>query len=247
MAGQVIYGVGKRRNYACRPLDEQALFRLGANPDRLMPLALMQGENNLSPDDLPELPLIDYELMLAHLYAGTFGSAIDQNIDCPDCGKKFSVAFSLNDWVREVRRGLAPRRDRIFDNVPYALPTRAILASVKRDRKALAHRLWQGETALRADRIAAFEAEVAKACPLLTDEIEAPCPRCGETARKRFTLRGHLATRLHTWLRTLLSDIHVLASCYHWSAADILDLPRQTRVALIDTIQLQRRRARGSH
>lgn len=246
MAGQVIYGVGKRRSYLCRPLDERTLFRLGANPDRLMPLALVQDEDRLSPEDLPELPLIDYELMLAHLYADTFGATIDQNVDCPDCDKKFSVAFSLDAWVGEVRRAVAPDEDRAFDGAPYALPTRAILKSVKGDRSALVRRLWQGETALPPERIAAFEADVARACPILTDDIEAPCPRCGEVVRKRFVLRNQLASRLRTQLRALLSDIHVLASCYHWSAADILDLPRQTRVALIDTMQLQRRRARGS-
>ncbi|MBB3232246.1 hypothetical protein [Halomonas stenophila] len=246
MTGHVIYGVGKRRSYSCRPLDEQALFRQGADPDRLMPLAIVQGEDSLSSEDLPELPLIDYELMLAHLYVGTFGATIDQNVDCPDCGKKFSVAFSLNAWVGGVRRAVAPDEGRAFDGAPYALPTWAILKSVKRDRSALASRLWQGETALPPERIAAFEAHVARACPILADDIEAPCPRCGEVVRKRFVLRNHLASRLRTRLRALLSDIHVLASSYHWSAVDILDLPRQTRVALIDTIQLQRRRAHGS-
>lgn len=246
IGGKVIYGVGKRRSYLCRPLDEQALFRLGANPDQLMPTALVQGDDRLLPDDLPELPLIDYELMLAHVYAGTFGTTIDQNVDCPDCSKKFSVAFYLGTWLSSIRDAVKPDRERTFDGAPYVLPTQSILKSVKRDQRVLARRLWQGDTDLHPEKITEFEAEVARACPILADDIESPCPRCGEIVRKRFVLRNHLASRLRTWLHRLLADIHVLASCYHWSAADILDLPRQTRVALVDTIQVQRGRARSS-
>lgn len=245
ITGHVIYGVGKRRRYACRPLDERALFRLGADPDRLMPRVLVPGEDGLTAENLPDLPLIDYELMLAHLYAGTFGETIGQNVDCSDCGKKFSVEFSLPAWVGQVRGAVAPDEGGAFEGAPYALPTRAILKTVARDPGALARRLWQGETALAPERMAAFEAQVAKACPILTDDIEAPCPRCGEVVRKRFVLRSHLASRLRVRLQALLSDIHVLASSYHWSAADILGLPRQTRTALVDTIRLQVQRRRA--
>lgn len=245
MTGHVIYGVGSRRRYSCRPLDEAALFRQGADPDRLMAQALLPDEHQLGAGDLPDLPLVDYELMLAHLCADTFGEMVGQNIDCAECGKKFSLEFSLPAWIRELRDAVAPERAATFDGAPVALPTRAILHSVARDRGALARRLWRGDADLPTERMEALEAHLARACPLLKDDIEAPCPRCGETAHKQFTLRAYLDARLRAWLRGLLSDIHALASSYHWTAEDILGLPRQTRSALVDTIRLhaQRRRA----
>lgn len=244
ICGHVIYGVGGRRDYACRPVDEQALFRLGADVDRILPLVLVPGEGRLEPEDLLDLPLVDYELVLAHLCAASFGETIGQNVDCAECGKRFSVEFSLSAWVQDVR-GAAAAAERAFDDVPFALPTRAILDEAAHTPEALAERLWQGAVPLPPARFGAFEAAVARACPVLADDIEAPCPRCGEIEQKRFVLRRHLASRLRTRLQSLLSDVHVLASSYHWSAADILALPRQTRSALIDTIRLhaQRRRA----
>jgi hypothetical protein len=245
ITGTVIYGREGRRRYACRAIDERALFQLGADPDRLLPLVLCaEDPAAIAPDDLPHLPLIDYELILAHLCTASFGAIVGQNVDCRDCGKKFAVEVSLPDWVAEVRRGIdAPA----FDGAPFALPTRALVATVGRDARALAQRLRQGD-ALLAESAAAFEAAVAAACPLLADEIVAPCPRCGAEARHRFVLRQHLAGRLRGRLQALLGDIHVLASTYHWRPAQILDLPRQTRTALIDTIRqsLARRRALGA-
>jgi len=248
VAGQVIYGVDGRRDYAFGPLAERALFRLGADIDRLLPIVIDPGDGRLGADDLPDLPLCDYELILAHFYSATFGETVAQNVDCSHCGKKFSVEFPLGAWVRQVRDTVMRDEARAFDGVPYALPTRAILSSIVPDRESLARRLRPKESPLPPERMAAFEAHIAEACPVLRDDIEAPCPRCGETEHKHFVLRRHLAARLAARLQAFLHEIHVLASSYHWSAADILDLPRQTRRALVDTIrnQSQRRRALGS-
>lgn len=244
-SGQVIYGVGGLRDYAFAPPDERALFALGADADQLLGRLIAGGQGALAPEDLGDLPLCDYELILAHLYRAMFGEVISQNVDCAACHKKFSVDFSLADWVGQIRGGITPERAREFDGAGYRLPTRAILRSGARDPGALARRLWQGAAPLAPNRLADFEAQVARDCPVLQDDIEAPCPRCSEVVRKRFVLRAHLATRLAGRLRALLRDIHVLASSYHWSAAEILGLPRQTRAALIDTIrrQAQRRQA----
>lgn len=244
LTGHVIYGVGGRRRYACTPLDEHTLFRVGAEPDALLPGALAPGEDNLTAADLPDLPLIDYELILAHLYAASFGEIIGQNVDCSECRKKFAVEFSLPDWVGNVRAAVT-RDQGTFDGGRYSLPTRRVLGQVARDPVALAQRLWQGDNALPPDRIAAFEAHLARACPILRDEIEAPCPRCNEIVRHRFVLRRHLAQRLQARLRALLADIHVLAASYHWSARDILALPLRTRTALVDMVRAGTRQRRA--
>ena len=247
ITGTVIYGREGRRRYMCRPIDERALFRLGAEPDRLLPLVLLgEDPGALGPADLPDLPLIDYELILAHLCAASFGATVGQNVDCRECGKKFSVEFSLPDWVGDVRRGIDASAPPAFDGAPFVLPTRALTAGSNRD--SLAVRLWCGDAPVPAGRAAAFEAAVAAACPLLADEIVAPCPHCGEEARHRFVLREHLSGRLRRRLQALLGDVHVLASTYHWRAGEILDLPHTTRTALIYTIRLSlsgRRPLRG--
>ncbi len=244
--GHVIYGVGRRRRFVFRPLSDQALFQLGAETDVLLPGILAPSEGDLTAEDLPELPLVDYELMLAHFYAATFGTTIGQNLDCAECQKKFAIEFSLPAWLEDLRGGVANVAEQSFEGEPFALPTRKLLGEIPRERGTLALRLWQGEAALSPDRMAAFEATVARACPVLVDQIVATCPRCGETVRKRYILRRHLAARLASRLRALLAQIHVLASNYHWAAADILDLPRQTRAALVDTIRERAQRGRAA-
>lgn len=248
--GTVIYGIGGRRRYACRALDERALFRLGDDPDRLLASIVADDDPSaLGPADLPHLPLVDYELILAHVCAASFGATIGQNVDCGECGKKFSVEFSLPDWIAQLRGAIDTAGGPRFEGVPFALPTRARMANAGRDKRALVALLWKGDAALAEDRVAAFEQAVAAACPLLADGIVAPCPACGEETRTRFVLREHLATRLRRRFQGLVGEIHLLASTCHWSAAEILALPRRTRSALIETISVSvsRRRALGSH
>ncbi|MGH9196195.1 MAG: hypothetical protein ACRD1T_10695, partial [Acidimicrobiia bacterium] len=84
------------------------------------------------------------------------------------------------------------------------------------------------------DRIEAALEEVA---PELATRVQAACIDCGST-NELFLDPYVCLSRAGT---EIYSDIHVLASVYHWGEREILGLPRERRqlyIALVD-------RARG--
>lgn len=241
----IVYGVDGRKAYALGPLDENALFRFGADIDRLLPMAMQHRKGFLTSGDLKHLPLVDYELIMAHFYSANFGRTVGQNIDCAKCRKKYAFEFSLPTFAGLIRDEVEADPEQVFEGVPYRFPTLALLADGPRDPGALALALWQGDGDLTGARRDAFEAHLARACPPLQETLEAPCPACGEVQRRRFRLRQHLGVRLLSRLRALLQQIHILAASYHWSPGEILALPHQSRVLLVDTIRTQANRSRA--
>ena len=243
--GSLVYGLDGRKAYALGPLDEGSLFRHGANIDRLLSLAVQTSDDCLTGDELQHLPLVDYELIMAHFYSLNFGETIGQNIDCAACRKKYAFEFSLPTFASLIRAEIEADPAQQFQGTPYRFPSLALLTKSPRDPGALASALWGGEGDLPDAKRDAFEAHLAKACPPMQEVLEAPCPDCGEVQRTRFRLRQHLAARLMSRLKQLLQQIHVLAASYHWSPGVVLALPRHSRNLLVDTIRSQAQRSRA--
>jgi hypothetical protein len=67
--------------------------------------------------------------------------------------------------------------------------------------------------------------ELERHDPLTGLEIESQCPACSVTAGLAFDLEAQLLTQLHARQQQTLTEIHRLASVYHWTESAILDLP----------------------
>jgi hypothetical protein len=237
--GQVIYGIEGRRNYAFAALSDTALFSMGADIDQLLADVIQEGDGSIGPDDLNLLPLVDYEFLQAHFYIAHFGDLITRNMDCPECKKKYAVDFSLRTFLSLVAEEMPKDEGREFQGATFRLPCRATLSDAGGDPAHMPALLWKGDGDTQA-----FEDHLAKLCPLIEEDVQTNCPRCETGQSYRFSLRGHLGERLSARMRHLVAEIHILASQYHWSAPEILALSRESRRALIDTIQQQRQRAR---
>jgi len=239
IVGDVIYGVESRSRFVLKPLDDSLLVTCGYNPADVLSCSIVGSSGEISAEDLPHLPLVDYELILTRFYICSFGDAINQNMECKNCLKKFSITFSLASWVSDVCNSIPAESPHVFDNTRFSLPTQALLSTIEPKVNTLAEKLWCSDTALPAERLGEFESYVASVCPILTDHIESDCPHCGEFCSKEFVLKTHLLNKLKSQLNVLLTDIHLLATKYHWSLRDILDLPRQTRKTLAGMIRHQ--------
>ena len=126
--------------------------------------------------------------------------------------------------------------------VPNGMDQRAVLgiADTQLARQTLALRCvtgWDGgdlsTLELNADQVTAIEAALESVAPEVATEVMAPCPACG--ANNRVSIDPYFC--LSRVSQDLFSDVHRLASHYHWSEAEILAMPRWRRhryLALID-------------
>lgn len=78
---------------------------------------------------------------------------------------------------------------------------------------------------LGAEEIALLEQAVEGTAPAVATRLVAACPECGTEQTLRFD--PYAFRRLS--VDTLLREVHLLASAYHWSEAEILALPTERR------------------
>ncbi|SPF40925.1 conserved hypothetical protein [Syntrophobacter sp. SbD1] len=73
--------------------------------------------------------------------------------------------------------------------------------------------------------------------PLLAFHVSVACPHCGFSSKVYPDLVGSALERLSRCQRVLIEDVHCLASRYHWSEREILDLPEWRRRTYLDLIE----------
>ena len=237
--GQFIYGIEGRRDYRFAALSDAVLFSQGADIDHLLAYAIEDGDGCIGPDELNQLTLVDYEFLQAHFCIAHFGDKITRNLGCSECQKKYSTEFSLRAFLALVAEEMPKDTGREFQGATFRLPTRAVLNDAGGNPARISSMLWQGEGDTDA-----FEDHLAKICPLIEEEVNAPCPRCETAQGYHFSLRAHLNERIAARLDHIVAEIHILASHYHRRVPEILALSRESRRALIKTIQQQSHRAR---
>jgi hypothetical protein len=67
--------------------------------------------------------------------------------------------------------------------------------------------------------------------------IEMTCPNCGSPMSGSLDAASYLFEELAHRSRHLLREVHVLASVYHWSEADILAMTSQRRARYLELIE----------
>jgi hypothetical protein len=73
--------------------------------------------------------------------------------------------------------------------------------------------------------------------PLLSFHVRVPCPGCGAVADVAPDLAGTAIERLSRAQHAAIADVHRLASRYHWSEIEILNLPQWRRHSYLDLIE----------
>jgi hypothetical protein len=75
--------------------------------------------------------------------------------------------------------------------------------------------------------------------PLTALSIAAACSGCGGELSAEIDLEELLLQELERAQQDLLSDVHTLASAYHWSEAEILGLPAWRRASYLAALRAQ--------
>jgi hypothetical protein len=189
-----------------------------------------------------ELSLSEQDRILAEIYRGIYGDKIECFTVCASCGREFEVSFTLDDWMASLRDVEGPVAVRGQDGVyelaaddergvlQFRLPTEATLWAVAG---------WDtSETAAALRRACIIEGDpedprlepaMARAGPLLDDELETECAYCGAGQALAFRLADFLLAALVRERAVASREVHHLANAYHWSRNEIFQMPRSSR------------------
>ena len=164
---------------------------------------------------------------------------------CPGCDETFEIELSHQAIaalqpapadVKVPRDGAAPLTLRL----PTGDDLRAwrTQEAAPRDEtfQSMLARLCVGAVPQPGDERAAAEA-LALADPLVSFTVECACPTCGAQASPEVDLEGLALRHLAARQRSLLHEVHVLASRYGWTEAEILAIAPARRAKYLDLIE----------
>lgn len=199
--------------------------------------------------DAADLATPDRDRVIAGLLEATNGPLIESTLTCRQCGESFELSFDLPELVRYRTGeqsagtpgtpigGTTPGRW-VIDGIEFRFPT-------ARDER-IARRTSCPAATLR-DRcisvdgpseaqLSMVEAEMARIAPLLSAEIGGACPDCGEAHAVTFDVQRYTLALIRLGRDRLLGDVHLIASTYGWSRAEILTLDRDERNHYVELI-----------
>jgi hypothetical protein len=162
----------------------------------------------------------------------------EAGMNCPECGLEVEVVLTLD----EFRSAVAPHREDavIVGQSRYRLPTGRDqlewLRQANDDEAALAARIIESLCVEGNAPAEAVEAALDAADPLMRTAVTAVCVQCGHSADLEMDVAEQALRSLETEQRALLAGVHILASRYHWSEAEIFALPAWRRNRYLELI-----------
>lgn len=228
-----------------RPAGEDDVLLCEA-PRRDMALAVRLLSRVARADDgelrCAELPVTDVEVLLLELRRLMFGDLVRGDAVCPSegCGARVDVAFGVREYVmhhapRPASAARPADEEGWFTLSNAAVRFRLPLASDRMavDDKRDADRQMIARCVDPPELPARLLGRVARAlgalAPPLADAIQGVCPECGESIAIWFDPQEFALRELRGEAAYVFDEIHLLASRYHWSEADILAMPRSRR------------------
>ncbi|HEX8227698.1 MAG TPA: phage baseplate protein [Chloroflexia bacterium] len=222
-----------------QPPARRALLLLGAAcPD-------------LTPGALEELPIGRRDARLLTLREWTFGPRLVSLAQCPRCGERLELDFSVSDIRAPGADEEQPPQELLLDSegyeVRFRLPdSRDLLALADEGppeqegegdahlgeaqrfvlARCVAAATHNGEDVPAGDLprsvIEAVAACMAQADPQGSVRLDLECVACGHKWDIGFDIVSFFWAEIHAWAYRLLREIHVLATAYGWHEADIL-------------------------
>ncbi|MCX4245547.1 hypothetical protein [Paraliomyxa miuraensis] len=190
------------------------------------------------------LALWEFDLVVAAIYRELFGEQIECSAPCESCGEGIGIAFSLDDLVTEQHHLDADDAEilecidgpddggviTLRPDIRFRLPTVGDVTEATRSRDP-------GGVLLRRcvlDDAGAYAEAVDRAMALLgprlaTELDDTPCPTCGYVQQVSFDLESFTRRAIERERSLVVREVHLLARTYHWSRAEILEMPRVQR------------------
>lgn len=238
-----------------RVLDQGDFLALWEGGESLHPLdrgllAIHAAFPETQRDSVADWPIGRRNRALAQVRCAYFGPLLRGWTPCRKCGDH--LEFELD--ARALAEGDVPEQAEpiVVNGVAFRLPTSRDLARIAaRDDPGeaavilLEHCRIDGpaQTDVRAAHIAwsaddldAIGDRLALADPLAEILLHFDCPACGEAFQESLDLSAFLWTEMEGRARRLLHEVHVLASAYGWSEAEILALSAARRAVYLEMV-----------
>jgi hypothetical protein len=129
--------------------------------------------------------------------------------------------WSLGDGALEFR---VPSAGEVLAALPASDP-----------RARLAQLCMRGDRTAKRERAAERALEVI--APTLRTDVEGPCPECRDAAALDVDTRELCLHDLRFAAGAVLEETHLLASEYHWSEREILELPSARRATYAEWVR----------
>jgi hypothetical protein len=183
--------------------------------------------------------------LLALLRATERHDTLALTLRCPACAAPFEV-----ELAHGALAALAPAAAQLplaragAEPLTLRLPTgddlrawRALAPAARGEvQRAMLARLAVAGTPTAADAAAAADA-LAQADPLVSFAVACTCPACGVAAEPEIDLEAVALQRLALRQRSLLHEVHALASRYGWTESEILAVPPARRARYLELIE----------
>ena len=183
-----------------------------------------------------------------------FGSGLTGLTACPGCGDRLELAFRVEDVLGEPTTELEEALALDLDGyaVRFRLPNSLDLAALagQDDVAAARQRLLErcllqahsgGMERMAAELpeavVAVIATRMAQADPQADVRLSLDCLACGHRWQAPFDIAAFFWEELNAWAERTLREVHILASAYGWSEAEILALPPSRRQRYLEMIR----------
>lgn len=202
-------------------------------------------------DHLATLSIGQRDGLLLELRERTFGREIAALVNCPTCSEKLELNFAVADLRQHcltgaseqaginVKVGAYTAQFRLPnshdlneiaasftgnnpDTVRSALLERCVVTMKKKGKACAFAALPENLQAQAVQRIAEVDSQA-------NVELALDCPACQHSWLSVFDIVSFLWQELEARAKQLLREIHLLASTYHWSETEILQLSQPRR------------------
>jgi len=225
---------------------------------RLVTQLLHSCAQSLSEDDLWALTVSARIEALLHIALPHGNDRVDLPFQCPldTCGEPMEVELSRDEILERCLRRLSEGQGEAPPGPPirvtvngagyfFRKPTgkdqlkwlEASFTDEETARAAMIRTLClDPDLPLTPACIAAVDEGMRDADPLVYFTLTVACPACEEENVSPVDLENLLIRRLQNAQKALLDTVHRLASRYHWSEAQVLDVPPHRRTYYLERI-----------
>lgn len=217
---------------------EQAVFRPPLYRALLL-LAAALPERSLQA--VAELSLGQRDAYLLALREQTFGPQLVSLATCPACNERVELTFKVSDIrvapepepAQPLALAIADyevqfRLPNSLDLLALGNPNNSVSGQTQLLERCLLAATYQSEAQsaeqLPADVIEAIAAKMAQADPQADVELALTCPACTQPWQANFDISSFFWEEINVWAYRTLREVHLLASAYSWSEAEILAL-----------------------
>lgn len=198
-------------------------------------------------ENLAGWPLGRRNQALATLYHQCFGPRLRAWIACRNCGEKLEFEMNTELLAGEgTRDGDSVNEPVIVNGRAFRLPTSRDLARAADEIDPVAGAVRIVESCLvepngparwSEEELSEIGEKLAMGDPLAEIRVNVPCPGCGNDGKETLDLVSFLWAEVEARVRRILFDIHILASAYGWSEAEILSMNEHRRSMYIEMVQ----------